>query len=226
MSQSSEINSNSEEVEKSSNNASIDCKDENSAGAKRSSAELPPSPKRNKKTKDESSQPLDLALTFGLKVGDRLEVQWEIQSDDGKDEVHWWGAELLEHDGRTEDSVAIRQLKYDPYRDFETSIEEVIFIGPDELASPDSQHQMKFRREGQETVMWYNDGDLEHTLNGILMAAMTKNKSSWSSLPPARQAVIAEQIAKKKEALISALKNHEGIITSETITGLMQTAFK
>lgn len=74
---------------------------------KRNSDELPPSPKR---TKTDDKQPLDLAVMFGLKEGDRLEVEWEIDHEDGKKEVHWWGATLLKHDGRTEDTVAIRQV--------------------------------------------------------------------------------------------------------------------
>ena len=199
--------------------------DENSSLKRNPDENKNPSPKKRAKT-EERKEPLDLAVTFGLKDGDRLEVEWEIEHDDGEMEVHWWGATLLKHDGRTEDSVAIRQLLYDAYKTFEPSKEDVIFIGPDELASPDSENQMKFRREGQEEeVSFYTEGDLEHTLNGILMTAMTKNKASWSSMPPAKQALIAEEIAIKKERLISALKNHEGVITSETIKRLMQTAF-
>ncbi|CAJ1959083.1 unnamed protein product [Cylindrotheca closterium] len=203
--------------------STTESKDQDSSGQKRDADELPPSPKRTKTGDDK--KPLDLAVTFGFKEGDRLEVQWEIENDDGENEVHWWGASLLKHDGRTEDSVAIRQLLYDEYQDFEPSKEDVIFIGPDELASPDSQNQMKFRREGQEEVTFYNEENLENTLNGILMSAMNKNKSSWSSLPPAQQAVIAEKIALKKNSLISALKNHDGVITSDTINDVMKTAF-
>eukprot|EP00980_Cylindrotheca_fusiformis_P006474 scaffold1377_cov126-Cylindrotheca_fusiformis.AAC.19 len=177
-----------------------------------------------KRARKDDPPPLDLAVTLGYKEGDRLEVQWEIENDKGEVEVHWWGATLLEFDGRTEDSVAIRQLLYDAYRDFEPSKEDVIFIGYDELASPDSQNQMKFRREDREEVLWYNEGDLEETLNGILMGAMTKNQSTWKTLPPAQQAAIAEKIAMKKEKLMAALKAHDGVITSDTIQGLMRSA--
>jgi hypothetical protein len=193
-------------------------------GLKRSASEISSSPCGEKRDKTDNSSQLDLAVTLGYKEGDRLEVQWEIENDNGEIEVHWWGATLLKHDGRTEDSVAIRQLLYDAYKDFEPSKEDVIFIGYDELASPDSQNQMKFRREGQEEVLWYNEGDLEQTLNGILMGAMTKNQNTWKTLPQAQQAAIAEKIAAKKEKLMAALRDHVGVITSETIQGLMQTA--
>jgi hypothetical protein len=191
---------------------------------KRSASEISSSPCSEKRAKRDDSSQLDLAITLGYKEGDRLEVQWEIENDDGAIEVHWWGATLLKYDGRTEDSVAIRQLLYDAYNVFEPSKEDIIFIGYDELASPDSQNQMKFRREGQEEVLWYNEGDLEQTLNGILMGAMTKNQNTWETLPQAQQAAIAEKIAAKKEKLMAALRDHDGVITSETIHSVMQTA--
>lgn len=192
-------------------------------GRKRSSSEISSSSgSTEKRSKTDVSPPLDLAVTLGYKEGDRLEVQWEIENDKGGVEVHWWGATLLKFEGLTEDSVAIRQLLYDAYKDFKPSKEDVIFIGYDELASPDSQNQMKFRREGQEEVLWYNEGALEETLNGILMGAMTKNHSTWKTLPQAQQAVIADKIATKKEKLMAALRDHDGVITSETIQCLMQ----
>ena len=58
---------------------------------------------------DEDGSPLDLANIFGHKAGDRFEVHWEISNDDDDHPTtsHWWGATLLEFDGRTEDSVAM-----------------------------------------------------------------------------------------------------------------------
>lgn len=169
--------------------------------------------------------PLDLAVTLGYKDGDRVEVEWEIENDNGETTVHWWGATLLSHDGRTEDSVAIRQLKYDPHQKFESSVEDVIFLGSNLLVSPDSQNQLTFRREGEEEVQWYNEGDLNESLNNILMTAMSKNSEAWKTLSPARQAMIAEKIASKKEKLIEALRGHNGVITSETIQDVIAKAF-
>jgi hypothetical protein len=63
------------------------------------------------RTEDEA---LDLAVTLGYKTGDRIEIQWELEKQ-GETDVHWWGATLLEHDGRTTDSVAIRTILYDEY---------------------------------------------------------------------------------------------------------------
>lgn len=190
---------------------------------KRRAPEQAPSPKAEKRAKTEA--PLDLAVTLGYKDGDRIEVEWEIENDNEDKTVHWWGATLLKHDGRTEDSVAIRQLLYDPYKDFESSKEDVIFLGDDLLVSPDSQNQLKFRREGEDEVTWYNEGDLNQKLNTILMGALTKNETAWKILPPARQALIASKIASKKEKLIEALRDHDGVITSDTIQEVMQKAF-
>ena len=98
-----------------------------------------------------SKAALDLAMTLSFKAGDRLEVQWEIEKK-GKTEVHWWGATLLEYDGRTMEEVAIRHILYDAYPElgFETCQDDVVFLGDDLIVSPDSQTQLKFRREGEE----------------------------------------------------------------------------
>jgi hypothetical protein len=96
-----------------------------------------------------ATPPLDLALTLGYKEGDRIEVQWEIERL-GETKVHWWGATLLKHDGRTTDSVAIRTIEYDrkPELGFDSCKDDVIFLGDDLIVSPDSQTQLKYRREG------------------------------------------------------------------------------
>jgi hypothetical protein len=113
---------------------------------------------------------LDLALTLGYKEGDRIEAQWEIEKQ-GETQVHWWGATLLKHDGRTTDSVAIRTIEYDrkPELGFDSCREDVIFLGDDLIVSPDSQTQLKYRREGyvslclcldnigfQDSIFWYS----------------------------------------------------------------------
>ena len=172
--------------------------------------------------------PLDLALTLGYKDGDRIEVQWEVEKG-GKAEVHWWGATLLKHDGRTTDSVAIRKVKYDAYPDlgYDSCEEDYIFLGEDLVVSPDSQTQLKYRREGEEEqIFWYNEGDMDEQLNAILTGALDKNKNTWNSLNPAQQAIIAEKIAQKKDKLMEVLKNHNDVITSATIKDILQKAFE
>ena len=102
---------------------------------------------------------------------------------------------------------------------------------PELLVSPDdSQTHLEYRREGgternEKDVVWYNEGDLNEQLNGILMNALNKNKQAWNKLPPARQAALAEIIAKKKEKLMEVLKNQSAIITSESIGEILQQAF-
>lgn len=190
-------------------------------------------PRKRAKVENDSDSaaapPLDLALTLGYKEGDRIEVQWEIE-DDGNVEVHWWGATLLKHDGRTTDSVAIRSLEYDSKPDLgfvDKSVEDVIFLGDDLLVSPDSQVELKYRREGEkEEVFRYNDGDLDEQLNAILMGALNKKKAAWDNLPPAQQALIAEKIATKKEKLKEVLKaQDDDVITSTTIQAVLRQAF-
>jgi len=91
----------------------------------------------------------------------------ETNNDNVVVTLHWWKATLLEHDGRTLDSVAIRNLLYDARPDLgfpEPSLEDVIFMGHDVLINsedvvndegsddPDAliavSHRMPFRRCG------------------------------------------------------------------------------
>jgi hypothetical protein len=174
---------------------------------------------------DHGSEILDLALTMDLKVGDRLEVQWEVDpkpedEDDGngpehEPTIHWWGATLLEHDGRTDDGVAIRTLQYDPYPEGgfpESSQEDVIFMGRNVLINYPSQEELTFRTltddgSGIEYVV-SSDEDVEDLVDSILTNALNKQASTFSALPRAQQALLAEKIAAKKDKLVQLVKEH------------------
>lgn len=201
-----------------------------------SSSKLPSSdesmvpPSKKQKAADQGEL-LDLAVTLGYQPGDRLSVQWEIEQPDTADPiVKWWGATLQEFDGRSEDSVAIRVLKYDacPELGFEeSSLEDVIFLGDSLLVSPDSTIQLNYKREGQDedAIVWMNEDDMDQQLNAILMGALAKNEAMWKSLPPAKQALIAEQIKTKKEELLAVLRSKKEIITSSSIKDILRETF-
>jgi hypothetical protein len=180
---------------------------------------------------------LDLATTLGLKPGERFEVQWEITQGDesGGDaaaadadveneeetvETRWWGATLLEHDGRTEDSVAVRVLDYDPYPEGgfpERSREDVIFLGRDVLIDPNTHEEMRYRPLGEDdsTAVWLGREGVEEVVNATLANAMQKNSKSWNGLSRAQQASIADIIAKKKEKLLELLLSQpNGVVTT------------
>jgi hypothetical protein len=213
------------------------------------------------KNDDEEEGILDLAVTLGYRPGDRFLVQWEIDpvndeddddednNDDNDDDnynnrasspaltppppvVKWWGATLQEFDGRSEDCVAIRVLKYDPCPELgfaESSLEDVIFMGDSLLVSPDSSLQLNYKREGGEeedsTIVRLNENDMDEQLNAILMGALAKNEAAWKSLPPAQQAVIAEKIQTKKEELLKVLRSKKEVITSATIKDILRETF-
>ena len=157
--------------------------------------------------------------------------------------VHWWKATVLEHDGRTTDSVAIRSLLYDARPDLgfpEISKEDVVFMGHDILVpanevdsadwenDPDAVSRMPFRRvDNGEEVTFYNDDDLEEQLNSILMGAFNKNQQQWRNMPASQQAVIAEMINMKKEELKRVIKEEakHKVITSETIKEILARTF-
>jgi hypothetical protein len=188
---------------------------------------------------------LDLALTLGLKPGDRFEVQWEITQDAGDvtgdltaaaDETEpetitrWWGATLLGHDGRTEDSVAVRVLDYDPFPEGgfpEGSPEDVIFMGHDVLIDPNTNQELHYRREGEDdsSAVWLGREGVEEVVNATLSNAMQKNSKSWNGLSRAQQGSIAEIIAQKKEKLVQLLLSQPNklITTSEMQAIIAQT---
>jgi hypothetical protein len=161
--------------------------------------------------KETEEEVLDVAVALGLKGGDRLQVQWEITNEDGETITLWWGATLLEHDGRTQESVAIRVLEYDAYPEGgfqERSKEDAIFLGSDLLVDPSTHQEMSFRRidDDDEPMVLLSLNEIEDVVNGILKNAM--EKANWKSLPRAQQSVVAAQVAAKKEKLVQLLQDH------------------
>ena len=228
----------------------------------------------SKETEKKSTEVLDLAETLGLKSGTEIEVQWEIHNDSKPDpskntaapaasttgtdastaqtpsvSLHWWKAKLLEHDGRTTDSVAIRTLLYEPRPDLgfpKESREDVVFLGRDVLVTstnsnadqwdtdPENVNQMPYRRIDagsiNDEVFFYNEDQLEEQLNTLLMGAFSKNQAAWNAMPTAQQAIIAEQINKKKKQLASILRaeakqNNNQVITPEAIKDILARTF-
>jgi len=198
--------------------------------------------KRSKKP----AEVLDLALTMGIKAGDRLEVEWEIGDAEGKEDedvtTRWWGATLLEHDGKTEEEgVAIRVLEYDALPELgfpEKSREEVIFISHDVLVNYETQDQLPFRllSDDDSAVFWVRGEEIGELVNTILQSAMSKTAGGFNGLPRAQQALVAEKIAAKKEKLVELLQNHikeirettgnRGVVTAEDAQRLLAQAMR
>jgi hypothetical protein len=190
---------------------------------------LPPSCPETKRSRSDREEVLDLTLAIGLKPGDRLEVEWEIgdESDSKPTETRWWGATLLEHDGRTEDTVAVRVIDYDPYPEggfSERSLEDVIFLQPDTLVDLETHEEMRFRREGEGEEIWFNRSQLEEVVNATLTNAMQKNSQAWKVLNSAQQATVASTVASKKEKLLDLLTSHQGFLTSNDMRSYLAQA--
>jgi hypothetical protein len=184
----------------------------------------------SKRARLDETEVLDLATTLGFKPGDRLEVQWEVCDGDGEtSETRWWGATLMEHDGRTEDSVAIRVLDYDPYPEGgfpDRSLEDVIFIGSDLLCDPHEHREMFYRRENQdEEVFSLSENEIEEFVNNTLMSAFNKQKDAFDQLDRAKQAVIADKIAQKKKRLLDLMKDFRTNNPNTTITHIEMQSF-
>jgi len=188
---------------------------------------------------DDAGEVLDLATHFSIRPGDRVEVEWEVLPSTSEEEdataaagttkarTRWWGATLLPHDGRTDDSVAIRTLEYDSYPEGgfpDKSKEDVIFIGhntvlnykgPDAVVEEGDEEILQFRLPGRSSDGAEGDGgavyvtdrdDIEKVVNDILVSAMANNESKFKNLDRASQAHIAQKVASKREKLISLLE--------------------
>lgn len=182
-------------------------------------------PTAKRSCSDTGSEVLDLAETMGYKTGDRFEVKWEVSNDGNEEEdiiEHWWSATLLEHDGRTTDSVAIRVLDYDPFPEGgfpERSKEDIIILGRDTLVNPETCEELTYRvagtsEEEEEALIYLRRDNVEEIVNSTLQNALVKNSEAWSRLAPAQQAVIASSVAEKKKKLVELLLNFPGGVIS------------
>lgn len=178
--------------------------------------------KRPKILKEDDEDVPDLAPILGIKVGDRLEVEWDIEDESSPEDettpdepvkTRWWRATLLEHDGMTEDGCAIRTLEYDAWPEGgfpDKSREGVIFIGRDKLVDMETHEQMQFRllSEDNSSVFFVRVDEVESMVNSLLEGALSKAAGSFNSLSRAQQGAIADKIASKKEKLIELLQNY------------------
>lgn len=188
----------------------------------------------------EEEEVLDVCVKLGLKGGERLEVEWQLEepaseANGGKPQMvnKWWGCRLMPHNGKTEDGVAVRQLEYDPYPEGgfpDSSVEDAIFLSHDILISPESHAEFRFRPEG--VVQFNNEEETREAINGILMSTLNKHSEAWKNLDRAAQARIADGIAQKKEQLVEAIMNHSksavigGEDMKEILQGIMQNKSK
>jgi hypothetical protein len=184
-------------------------------------------------SKKDTSNVFDGAFVYGLKSGDRVSVKWEIIENEGTADEravdHWWGATLLEYDGRTyieqeEDEeqshendddagpVAVHLLEYDEYPEGgfpEKSREEIIFASAFELVDMKSMDTLPYKRIGVDNmieVIGNENGGFEEMVNTVLANAMKKSMGNFNSLPASVQLTIAEKIANKKAKLVTLME--------------------
>lgn len=201
-------------------------------------AELP----EIKRLKSPMQDIVDMARMLGLQSGDRIEVQWDCEmGPQQENKTHWWGATLLPHDGRgfiEEDpetgesrSVAVRVLAYDAYPEGgfpEPSEETVLFVSSDSLLDFSSRELLTFRlsestaASADSITRCRGKEDIEAVVNEVLNAALNKNSALFQRLPGAQQALIAEQIALKKEKLVEKLSSQTGaLVDSQTMKSIL-----
>jgi hypothetical protein len=178
----------------------------------------------------------DGAYVYGLNAGDRLLVRWEIIENEGKENEctieRWWGATLLEYDGRTyieendddnqnssdgnnDDAgpVAVRVLEYDEYPESgfnEKTREDVVFASSGELLDLKSLDVLPYKRVDEDTMIDIfsqdNASGLEDIVNTVLSNAMKKSLPNFDSLPASVKLKVAEKISVKREKLLQLME--------------------
>lgn len=179
----------------------------------------------------------DGAYIYGINAGDRLLVRWEIienECEDNEIEVEkWWGATLLEYDGRTytennddenpnmsegcdnDDAgpVAIRVLEYDEYPESgfkEKTREDVVFASSSELLDLKTHDVLPYKRADEDSMIDVfsqdNVSGFEGIVNNVLTKAMKNSLPDFEALPAAVKLRVAEKISVKKEKLIRLME--------------------
>ena len=194
-----------------------------------------PAAKRARSEADGKKEVMDLATVFGLKDGDRIEVAWQVQGedDDNKEEMYWWGATLLpwNKEDIVDETVAVRSLHYDAYpaKGFpEESIEQVVFLGENLLANPDTNEELNYRRPGEE---YTPEGAIEcvdpaELVEKTLRRVLAKHGKLLQTLPAAEQAAIAAQVADKREQLVEHLRANPGVVTKNKMQEILASVWK
>lgn len=174
---------------------------------------------------EEAETIVNKADELGYKAGDRFEVEWEV----GETTRHW-GATLLEYEGRTKEGYAIHTLEYDAYPEGgfnEKSTEDVVFITSYLLLDPSNADTLKYRREGEDDVVDFD----EDALNDMLAKVLEKKGEQWKKLSPAQQAAVGGIIATGKERLLEAINRRweekpGTVITSDEVPAILEQAFQ
>ncbi|GFH52783.1 hypothetical protein CTEN210_09259 [Chaetoceros tenuissimus] len=164
----------------------------------------------------------DVAQDMKLDSGTRLEVQWELHSDqDNTTTIRWWGGTLLPHDGRTytfddesgdKVTVPIRVIDYDPFEEggfMDRSLEDVAFLTDHTLQNMASNSSSYWRLEKDN---WEPSVDIDDYSKKMLKDHDTKLRLS----EVVSQSVVAGE---SKETLVQNLLN-EVLKSSIQRTGL------
>lgn len=130
----------------------------------------------------------DVTQDMKLDSGTRLEVQWELHSDqDNTTTVRWWGGTLLPHDGRTytfddgsgdKVTVPIRVIDYDPFEEggfTDRSLEDVAFLTDHTLQNMASNSSSYWRLEKDN---WEPTVDIDDYSKKLLKDCDTKARLS------------------------------------------------
>lgn len=171
----------------------------------RSSSSKAKAAKRAKKTNDKA-EIVDYTRSLQLVPGSRLKVRWTLENEGGECMEHWWGATMMEHDGRLHDGAAIHSLEYDAYPEggfIEKTEDDVIFSACDTLVRFPSKEKLNFKVLADDglDIQHVTAGEMRGILNERLASALDEVAGQLDEDHPRRLAIVSLLNRKKAETL-------------------------
>eukprot|EP00189_Rhodosorus_marinus_P011827 CAMPEP_0184738188 /NCGR_PEP_ID=MMETSP0315-20130426/910_1 /TAXON_ID=101924 /ORGANISM="Rhodosorus marinus, Strain UTEX LB 2760" /LENGTH=204 /DNA_ID=CAMNT_0027205805 /DNA_START=192 /DNA_END=806 /DNA_ORIENTATION=+ len=82
-------------------------------------------------------------------VGQRIEVKWDLDDENGFVRSRWWGAKVLRKLESSGDKNITCDILYDPFEDFAETQCRIVFQSSTELRDSDSGELLYWRAEGE-----------------------------------------------------------------------------
>ncbi|CAD7704746.1 unnamed protein product [Ostreobium quekettii] len=169
----------------------------------------------------------------GLQVNDKIEVKWEVESENGTIVTRWWGARVLHLDeSQTAGGVGkVWVVMYDPFGSFSAEQAKIIFLSERHIFDVSEGVEMRWRKEGEllGDTEFDEDGAEMKTLSDIIeegeLAGLSEEKcaelehTAMQKLPIANQQALAAGFQEFKDSLVRFLKRKEEELGEHTVIG-------
>uniref|UniRef100_A0A383WDR3 Uncharacterized protein n=1 Tax=Tetradesmus obliquus TaxID=3088 RepID=A0A383WDR3_TETOB len=166
---------------------------------------------------------------LGLTIGDRIEVKWQVQPDEGDPIERWWGASITAAEPTASSGTPAYSIRYDtwPECDFnEEEQAEVALLNTHRLLDLRQQEVMAWRREGDGYEPADTDSEEEEEGEGIAAddedEALAEGAEGRSFTVAELAAGISDADVSAEEARLAAAPQHVAAGYKEFMDNLKQ----